>query len=89
MDKNLNDSFKEAVKIASKLKEKLPQDTMLRLYAYYKQATKTDNFYMNARGGIKNAFKFNAWVQLKGMKEKDAKKAYIKLIKKITKQNEN
>ncbi|WP_075343044.1 acyl-CoA-binding protein [Tenacibaculum agarivorans] len=75
--------FKEAFLRATKTKQKFAPDVQLRLYAYYKQATKGDNFALSVDDNLKNAFKFNAWVQLKGMDENEAKKNYIKLVNSI------
>lgn len=86
MDTELNNKFKNAVEKASKIQEALPPDTLLRLYAYYKQAIKGDNFSMNTQQqSIKSAFKFNAWIQLKGMSEEQAKQEYINLVNSILK----
>ena len=38
MVNDLDIQFQKAYKEASKLREKLPPDVMLKLYAYYKQA---------------------------------------------------
>lgn len=85
MENDLDLRFKEAYKIASKLEEKLPPDVMLRLYAYYKQAVKGDRFTFNDNSDLRNAFKFNAWMQLRGMGEDEAKEEYIKLVNSIIK----
>ena len=85
MDDELDSKFQEAYKIASDLEEKLPADVMLRLYAYYKQAVKGDRFTFNDNSDLRNAFKFNAWMQLRGMSERKAKKEYIKLVNSIIK----
>ncbi|MDE1207460.1 acyl-CoA-binding protein [Tenacibaculum larymnensis] len=85
MENDLDLKFKEAYKIASDLEEKLPPDVMLRLYAYYKQAVKGDRFTFNDNSDLRNAFKFNAWMQLRGMSEREAKKEYIKLVNSIIK----
>lgn len=85
MDTELNNKFKNAVEKASKIQEALPPDTLLRLYAYYKQAIKGDSFTMNTEQNIKSAFKFNAWIQLKGMSEEQAKQEYINLVNSILK----
>ncbi|MGB0891192.1 MAG: acyl-CoA-binding protein [Flavobacteriaceae bacterium] len=77
--------FKEAYKKVSNIKEKLPPDTMLKFYAFYKQATYGDNFSFNANYDVRNAFKFNAWMQLKGMSKDDAKQEYINLAHSILK----
>ncbi|MFY7671664.1 acyl-CoA-binding protein [Tenacibaculum sp. MEBiC06402] len=88
MISNLDEQFNEAFKKASTTKQKLAPDVLLRLYAYYKQATRGDNFSFNANTSeedLKNAFKFNAWAQLKGMNEEEAKKHYIELVNSIIK----
>ena len=83
MDKNLDKKFKEAYRIASSTDIKLPPDIMLRIYAYYKQATKGSN-YIQPSGNIKlkNAFKLNAWFQINHLTEEQSKKEYIKLVHK-------
>lgn len=84
---NLDIQFNKAIERASNTKKKLAPDVLLRLYAYYKQATKGDNFssiYIQ-EDGLKNAFKFNAWAQLKGMDVNEAKENYIKLVNSILK----
>lgn len=86
MESNLNIEFNNAVEKVSRTNAEFAPDVLLRLYAYYKQATKGDNFDLNNdEDDLKNAFKFNAWVQLKGMDETDAKLNYIKLVNSILK----
>ncbi|CAM1349398.1 acyl-CoA-binding protein [Tenacibaculum crassostreae] len=85
MEDDLDLRFKEAYLKASEMEEKLPPDVMLRLYAYYKQAVKGDRFTFNDNSDLRNAFKFNAWMQLRGMEEKEAKKEYINLVNSIIK----
>ena len=86
MEKNLNKEFEAAYLKASNTTIKLPPDIMLQFYAYYKQATKGNN-YENPSGDIelRNAFKLNAWFQLSHLSEKEAKKEYIKLVNKYLK----
>ncbi|MDX1829901.1 MAG: acyl-CoA-binding protein [Lutibacter sp.] len=86
MRKELNEldkSFDEAYYIASNTNIKLPPDIMLHLYAYYKQATKGNN-YEKPSGDVelRNAFKLNAWIQLSHLSEKEAKQEYINLVNK-------
>ncbi|ALU75390.1 acyl-CoA-binding protein [Tenacibaculum finnmarkense] len=83
----LDIQFKEAYEKASSIKEKLPPDTMLRLYSYYKQAVKGDMFALNENDNdnLRNSFKFNAWIQLRGMNENQAKQEYINLVNSIIK----
>ena len=80
MNSELDQEFKKAFSIASKMTKKLPQDVMLQFYAYYKQATAGDNFSFNANFGVRNAFKFNAWMQLKGISAEEAKIKYIERV---------
>lgn len=86
MDKDLNKEFEAAYHKASNTAIKLPPDIMLQFYAYYKQATKGNN-YENPSGDVqlRNAFKLNAWFQLSHLSEKEAKKEYIKLVNKFLK----
>lgn len=84
MKTELDIEFEKAFEKASGMTEKLPQDVMLEFYAYYKQATSGDNFTFNANFGVRNAFKFNAWMQLKGISPEDAKKKYIDLVNNYT-----
>lgn len=83
---DLDKEFEKAYEISSTTNIKLPPDIMLKFYAYYKQATKGNN-YEEPSGDIKlrNAFKLNAWFQLNYLSEDDAKKEYIKLVNKYLK----
>ena len=65
MGKDLDKEFEKAYEISSTTNIKLPPDIMLKFYAYYKQATKGNN-YEEPSGEVKlrNAFKLNAWFQL-------------------------
>jgi len=85
MNKELNKAFEEAFEKASGMTEQLPQDVMLNFYAYYKQATNGDNFSFQNHHDGRNAFKFNAWMQLKGLTADEAKQKYIELVNKYTK----
>ncbi len=85
MTNDLDKAFEEAYEKASAMTEPLPQDVMLLFYAYYKQATNGDNFSFNANFGVRNAFKFNAWMQLKGISPEEAKRKYIELVKQYAK----
>lgn len=73
--------FQKAYEKASKTSQKFPPDLMLKLYAYYKQATEHTQIYIpSGENDIKNAFKLNALLQVKGMSTHEAKEAYIKLV---------
>jgi acyl-CoA-binding protein len=80
----LDIQFEEAYKAISELsQEQFAPDTMLKLYAYYKQATYGDNnpeYVETNEIDLKNRFKLNAWIQLRGMSIGSAKKEYIKIV---------
>ena len=83
-NKNLDLEFKEAFEKASNMDQALPQDVMLRIYAFYKQATfgstlfsPVDNF------DLRDAFKTNAWIQISHLTPDEAKEAYINTINAI------
>jgi diazepam-binding inhibitor (GABA receptor modulator, acyl-CoA-binding protein) len=82
--------FNEAFEKASNMEQdSLPQDVMLRIYAYYKQATSgahNDKVgYSNLE--IRDAFKINAWIQINHLSINEAKKCYIDLINEIINKN--
>lgn len=83
-DKNLDIQFQEAYEKASNMTEALPQDVMLRIYAYYKQATLGIATYNNAFD-LRNAFKMNAWMQVRHLTPDEAKKLYIETINSVIK----
>lgn len=61
------------------------QDTKLKLYALYKQATVGD--VRGERPGFTNfvgRMKYDAWADLKGTGQDDAEAQYIALAKKLT-----
>lgn len=74
--------FQEAYKKASSTDKKFPPDIMLQFYAYYKQATEQEGIYTPSGGenDVRNAFKLNALLQIKGMTRQEAKQKYIELV---------
>ena len=86
MGKELDKQFEDAYKKSSSTKEKLPPDVMLQFYAYYKQATKGNNYEQpSGEVQLRNAFKLNAWFQLNHLTTDEAKKEYINLVQKYLK----
>lgn len=83
--KDLDTRFAEAFEIASKMSQAdIPQDTALRLYAYYKQGSgdaPAASYYTSH--DLRNAFKANAWLQVNNMSSEEAKVAYIELVESI------
>ena len=77
-------NFEEAVKESKNLKEKPTNDVLLKLYALYKQATEGD-ISGNRPGGFdfKGAAKYDAWEELKGKENEDAKQEYISFVKEL------
>ena len=81
---DLAKQFEEAGKKALNLKERPDNDTMLKLYALYKQGAGGDVT------GEKPGFfdfvgvaKYEAWAKLKGTPQLTAQKQYVDLVKKL------
>ena len=87
MSKLIDIQFQDAYKIVSSLsQDEFAPDIMLKLYAYYKQATYGDNnpaFIETDELDLRNGFKLNAWIQLRGMSIENAKKEYVKIVKQL------
>lgn len=79
-DEKLNNAFLKAVKSINEHKEPFPADLLLRLYSYYKVATK-DQDTPKSRTPLINAFKTNALFQAQGLTSDEAKKQYIECAK--------
>lgn len=85
-EKDIDTLFQEAYEKASNMTEALPQDVMLRIYAYYKQATSgTVHINYNQNFDLRNAFKMNAWMQVRHLTPDEAKQLYIEIINSIIK----
>lgn len=79
----LNTQFQEAVALSKTLSEKPDNETLLKLYALYKQGAEGDN---TAEGPANPfdfvaKFKHEAWAKLKGTSQADAMQQYIDLVK--------
>jgi len=78
--------FEKAVEESKTLSDRPSNDTLLQLYALYKQATKGN---ANEDDAPKNPFdfvakaKYEAWVALKGKTPADAQKEYVNLVSKL------
>lgn len=83
----LNGEFQEAYERASTTKQKLPQDVMLRLYAYYKHATEADLTHIHRQSlvgtELVSAFKLNSLFQIQNITQEEAKKKYIELVNEV------
>lgn len=77
--------FEQAAQDIKTLSERPDNDTLLRLYALYKQGAEGDV------SGPKPGFfdfvgtaKYEAWAKLKGTPQEEAMQKYIDLVKKLT-----
>ncbi|KAF0240922.1 MAG: acyl-CoA-binding protein [Sediminibacterium sp.] len=74
--------FEQAVANSKTLAEKPDNETLLKLYSLFKQATEGDN----SDSGPANAFDFvakfkhEAWAKLKGLTKEEAMQQYINLV---------
>ena len=82
---DLKASFEKAAKDVQGLSERPDNDTLLRLYALYKQGSEGDV------SGPKPGFfdfvgtaKYEAWAKLAGTSQDEAMTKYVALVKKLT-----
>lgn len=85
MSDSLQDRFDAAAQAASNLPTRPDNETMLKLYALFKQARLGD-----ATGNRPGVFdpvgraKYDAWAGLKGMSPASAMEAYIDLVESLS-----
>lgn len=78
---SVKEQFETAVEQSKQLAKRPDDDTMLELYAYFKQATEG-----GAQGPRPGAFefvaraKYDAWKAREGMSREVAMKGYVKLV---------
>jgi acyl-CoA-binding protein len=79
---DLSQQFEQAARDVKGLAERPDNDTMLRLYALYKQGAEGD-----VKGDKPGFFdfvgsaKYEAWEKLQGMSQDQARKKYVDLVK--------
>lgn len=81
---DLQTQFTQAQADVKSLSERPDNQTLLQLYALYKQATEGDAH--GERPGMMdfvNRAKFDAWAKLKGTASDEAKQGYIKLVQEL------
>lgn len=86
IENDLTTLFDEAFANAQLIpQESVPQDLQLVLYGLYKQATSesTSKIHFQNPQDLRNAFKLNAWMQVKHIPAEAAKKQYIELINQL------
>lgn len=89
--KDLDTLFDEAFENANLVpKESVPQNVQLVLYALYKHATSgrinassNNNDNSDLSEDLRNAFKLNAWMQVKHLTIEEAKQQYIDIINEL------
>lgn len=82
---DLKKQFEAAAKAVQKLSERPDNDTLLKLYALFKQGSEGD--VKGEKPGFFDfvgAAKYDAWAKLRGMSADDAMKKYVDLVKKLT-----
>ncbi len=81
---DLKTQFEKAAQEAQKLPKKPDNDTLLRLYALYKQATVGD--VSGKRPGFMDMVgqaKYDAWAKVKGSSKEAAMQSYVDLVNKL------
>ncbi len=81
---DLKSKFEKASEEVQKLSKRPDNNTLLKLYALYKQGSVGD--VTGKRPGFtdfKGRAKFDAWDNLKGTPSKEAMQSYIKLVEKL------
>jgi diazepam-binding inhibitor (GABA receptor modulating acyl-CoA-binding protein) len=81
---NGSEVFEQAAAAVKSLPERPDDDTMLQLYAMYKQGSSGD--VQGSKPGFFDfvgAAKYEAWEKLSGTSEEDARQQYVELVRKI------
>lgn len=84
MTDDLQARFEQAFKMSTQLSKRPNNDTLLEMYALYKQATVGDVTgerpgFMDFKGGAK----YDAWSTKKGLAKEAAMQAYVDLIDRL------
>jgi acyl-CoA-binding protein len=84
MSHDLSEDFRQAAEDVKRLPERPDNDTLLKLYALYKQATDGDaNGPKPGFFDFVNTAKYEAWSRLRGMQTGEAQKKYIELVRQL------
>ena len=78
---DLSTQFATAAEEVQKLTRRPDNDTLLKLYGLYKQASVGD--VTGSRPGfldVKGRAKYDAWASLQGLPQDDARQSYIDLV---------
>jgi diazepam-binding inhibitor (GABA receptor modulating acyl-CoA-binding protein) len=77
-------NFEKAAAAAKSLPERPDDQTMLHLYALFKQGSSGD--VQGSKPGFFDfvgAAKYEAWEKLQGISQEDARRQYVELVKKL------
>ncbi len=83
---DLHAQFEQAVSASRTLAARPDNDTLLQIYALYKQATQGDA--AGSRPGLFDPVgraKFDAWAKMKGLARETAMQRYVQLIDRLQK----
>ena len=84
--KELRERFEKARERVFNLKQKPDNETLLKLYALFKQATEGDvKGEKPSVWAMKEYAKYQAWEELKGMPQTEAMEKYIELVEETVK----
>jgi len=81
---NGSEVFEQAAAAVKSLSERPDDNTMLQLYALYKQGSSGD--VQGSKPGFFDfvgAAKYEAWEKLRGTSEEDARQKYVELVRKL------
>ncbi len=81
---DLETQFKQAAEDVQELPRRPGNDVLLKLYAYYKQATAGDA--SGSRPGMTDfagRAKYDAWARIKGTSKEQAMQSYVELVEKL------
>ena len=82
---DLKADFEAAVANSKKLSERPDNNTLLQIYALYKQATEGDNSEKKPGfGDMVGRAKWDAWNGVKGTSSEDAMRQYVDLINSLS-----
>jgi acyl-CoA-binding protein len=84
MARDLSEDFRQAAEDVQRLPERPDNDTLLKLYALYKQATEGDaNGPKPGFFDFVNTAKYEAWSRLRGMQSDEAQRKYVELVRQL------
>jgi acyl-CoA-binding protein len=84
MAPDLDADFLQASEDVKRLSQRPDNDTLLKLYALYKQATDGDvNGPKPGFFDFVNTAKYEAWARLRGMQSSEAQRKYVELVRQL------